>query len=235
MAVLVWAVILVSGILGSQGEAIKKQAPLVCYRCDKVADAVDCTVTEACNSDEQCFTDKYISEEGNVYFTLGCKAKRICDILASFGKREVEEDMTDREKRNIIHLCTQCCASGYCNNKLCTVVTTPVPTRKCQVCTQLEEDPLSCTQIQNCEPHQECYADVVMDQNHQVRHRMGCRSKVMCEAFLHHGHGLSHGRRAVGIGNDAHVAQLCGGCCNSDACNRGGCYTISHYNLTNHG
>uniref|UniRef100_K1QBY2 Uncharacterized protein n=1 Tax=Magallana gigas TaxID=29159 RepID=K1QBY2_MAGGI len=197
MAVLVWAVILVSGILGSQGEAIKKQAPLVCYRCDKVADAVDCTVTEACNSDEQCFTDKYISEEGNVYFTLGCKAKRICDILASFGKREVVEDMTDREKRNIIHLCTQCCASGYCNNKLCTV---------------------------------ECYADVVMDQNHQVRHRMGCRSKVMCEAFLHHGHGLSHGRRAVGIGNDAHVAQLCGGCCNSDACNRGGCYTILGYN-----
>lgn len=48
----------------------------------------------------------------------------------------------------------------------------------------------------------------------------------MCEAFLHHGHGLSHGRRAVGIGNDAHVAQLCGGCCDSDACNRGGCYTI---------
>lgn len=48
----------------------------------------------------------------------------------------------------------------------------------------------------------------------------------MCEAFLHHGHGLSHGRRAVGIGNDAHVAQLCGGCCDSDACNRGGCYTM---------
>ena len=51
----------------------------------------------------------------------------------------------------------------------------------------------------------------------------------MCEAFLTHGHGLSHGRRQVGIGNDAHVAQLCGGCCDTDACNRNGCYTISEY------
>lgn len=35
-----------------------------------------------------------------------------------------------------------------------TFFSAPVPTRKCQVCTQLEEDPLSCTQIQNCEAHQ---------------------------------------------------------------------------------
>lgn len=30
---------------------------------------------------------------------------------------------------------------------------------------------------------QECYADVVMDQNHQVRHRMGCRSKVVSSSI----------------------------------------------------
>ncbi|XP_048778714.1 uncharacterized protein LOC125682292 [Ostrea edulis] len=236
MSSLAGAIFLISGLVCLHGGAVKKQAPFVCYRCDKVADPIDCTVTEACNADEQCFTDKYISEEHNVYFTLGCKAKRICDILASLGKREDDvEDMTYKEKREIIHLCTQCCSSGYCNNKLCTIVTTPKPTRKCQVCLNPEIDPKSCTQIKNCEDHEECFADVVMDQNHQVRHRMGCRSKVMCDIFLHHGHGISHGRRQTGIGNDPHVAQLCGGCCDTDACNKGGCYTIPHYNLTHHG
>ena len=69
-------------------------------------------------------------------------------------------------------------------------------------------------------------ADMNLDNVYQTLFASLCQ---MCEAFLTHGHGLSHGRRQVGIGNDAHVAQLCGGCCDTDACNRNGCYTISEY------
>ncbi|KAK3087145.1 hypothetical protein FSP39_002283 [Pinctada imbricata] len=148
----------------------RRAAPLTCYNCPKVADSVDCQTTTTCEADEQCFTDKYIDEQGNVFFSLSCKSKRVCDILSSLGKRYLPEDLGERERRSVIHLCTQCCAAGMCNNKLCTAITTVKPAARCYHC-DAEEDPESCVDIKTCDDHE------------------------LCEAALQHGGNLHHGKR----------------------------------------
>uniref|UniRef100_A0A194AM67 Uncharacterized protein n=1 Tax=Pinctada fucata TaxID=50426 RepID=A0A194AM67_PINFU len=203
----------------------RRAAPLTCYNCPKVADSVDCQTTTTCEADEQCFTDKYIDEQGNVFFSLSCKSKRVCDILSSLGKRYLPEDLGERERRSVIHLCTQCCAAGMCNNKLCTAITTVKPAARCYHC-DAEEDPESCVDIKTCDDHEECIAEYVYLANGQKRHRLGCRSKRLCEAALQHGGNLHHGKRESN-------KVLCLGCCNDrEGCNHKGCYSIKHINVT---
>ena len=46
---------------------------------------------------------------------------KVCRLLSTLsGKREAENVFG---KRNVIHLCTQCCEKDYCNNAICTDTT----------------------------------------------------------------------------------------------------------------
>ncbi|KAL3871663.1 hypothetical protein ACJMK2_039647 [Sinanodonta woodiana] len=193
----------------------------VCYNCDRVVSPVDCETVITCGADQQCFTDKYVTDENHVLYNLGCKMNKVCSLMAQLGRRDIEDEDSPLDKRNIIHLCTKCCNAGYCNNKLCTDVTTPVPALRCYACNDLES--LSaCETLKNCEPDEECFAETWFTDMHEIRHHLGCRRKQICDIIsMHNTNTVPHGKRQQGT-------HLCNGCCNSSFCNIAGCQNITN-------
>ncbi|KAK3594711.1 hypothetical protein CHS0354_001534 [Potamilus streckersoni] len=90
----------------------------VCLQCLKIAEAHDCETVTNCEADEECFTEQYITQEGHIFFDLGCKSKQICDAINKFGKRSLEQPLK-RQSDGRITLCEECCIGESCNGKGC--------------------------------------------------------------------------------------------------------------------
>ncbi|XP_048241446.1 uncharacterized protein LOC124142866 [Haliotis rufescens] len=67
---------------------------LLCARCDRVTDPLDCTYTTICENDEACHIAQFVTSQGNLFYKLGCKAKQECQAL-HVGRRQNGDTVFD--------------------------------------------------------------------------------------------------------------------------------------------
>ncbi|XP_067660704.1 uncharacterized protein [Haliotis asinina] len=192
-----------------------------CYSCNDRERPQDCENVATCSAGEQCITDKFISEEGHTFFNLGCRPGRVCQILNQFGKRALPGSIS-RHKRNVIHLCTKCCDSDYCNKDLC-ADSTPPPTvqNQCYKCDDLTKTS-QCEFLETCEPDEVCFSEEYLNDNGEFRINLGCQRKVVCDALSS---ALKNNQQA---GRDTGVNHLCNACCRTNHCNLTPCKNITN-------
>ncbi|CAG2186026.1 unnamed protein product [Mytilus edulis] len=87
--------------VNNENESVK------CLDCQNVAQPYDCTTVTECGRHEECYTRKEITDDGNIYYNVGCKDEQVCRAMTPFGKR-------DKSKRATT-ICDKCCNSDLCN------------------------------------------------------------------------------------------------------------------------
>ncbi|KAL4224322.1 Scavenger receptor Cys-rich [Mactra antiquata] len=91
---------------------------LDCYNCSSVRSPSDCHQITVCSNQENCFTEAF-SSNGNIVYSLGCRAQQLCFVPSIVGRSEDK-----------VLQCRECCDSDACNKKLCASVQSTV-----RVCT----------------------------------------------------------------------------------------------------
>lgn len=170
---------------------------LVCYQCDKVAHGRDCNHLAKCGPHEVCSNQRYITQDGHIYYKSGCVAKAFCP--PSTGRKR--SDFSD---------CTECCTQDYCNKDLCDYPKVTELENRCLECDDVES-PSMCRDVVRCGTDQICYADQRYDLGFQAhRFKLGCREKTQCANHIVNLLGRDLEKRA----------SVCHECCSTENCNR---------------
>ncbi|XP_071096460.1 uncharacterized protein [Haliotis cracherodii] len=178
----------------------RRQAGPNCLYCDRVNQPHDCHQKLQCESDEACFTDEYITEQGHIFYKVGCRAQSLCGTGAGKGRR------SDVERKDVaIHVCEDCCTGEYCNRMGCRAG--PPKGRSCYHCDFIKA-PSECEQVKTCEANQQCYIDEVITDEFELRFNLGCVDTYTCGQLNH-----AKGRREEAL------STLCARCCDDDYCN----------------
>ncbi|XP_046367512.2 serine-rich adhesin for platelets-like isoform X2 [Haliotis rufescens] len=178
----------------------RRQAGPNCLYCDRVNQPHDCHQKLQCESDEACFTDEYITEQGHIFYKVGCRAQSLCGTGAGKGRR------SEVERKDVaIHVCEDCCTGEYCNRMGCRAG--PPKGRSCYHCDFIKA-PSECEQVKTCEANQQCYIDEVLTDEFELRFNLGCVDTYTCGQL-----NQAKGRREEAL------STLCARCCDDDYCN----------------
>ncbi|XP_069121762.1 uncharacterized protein [Argopecten irradians] len=167
---------------------------LTCKTCTGVGKPDYCVQTITCQANEDCYTEKVIGDDSNIFFNSGCLTHQICQIKAQ----------TSRSFRSQIHICEECCGLDLCNDHLCNQ-TTSTPTRQCYICNDVA-NPRDCTNKVSCAQDEECFTQEFIAPNLQKRYKLSCETKQRCQLLSLFGRKRS--------------SQLCNECCSGPGCNR---------------
>ncbi|XP_060066069.1 uncharacterized protein LOC132546373 [Ylistrum balloti] len=170
-------------------------ADLTCLECTGVSLPNYCEQTVSCLSNEDCYTERVIGDDSNIFYNSGCLSHEICRLKA----------LTSRTSRSQIHICEECCGVDKCNNHLCNQ-TTSTPTRQCYVCDDVA-NPRDCNNKVTCAQDEECFTQEFVTPSLQKRFRLSCESKQRCQLLS------VFGRKRAST-------QLCNECCSGPGCNR---------------
>ncbi|XP_033732334.1 uncharacterized protein LOC117321853 [Pecten maximus] len=168
---------------------------LTCMECSGVSLPNYCVQTVSCQSNEDCYTERVIGDDSNIFFNSGCLSHQICQLKAQ----------TSRSFRSQIHICEECCGVDMCNSHLCNQTVT-TPTRQCYVCSDVA-NPRDCTNKITCAQDEECFTQEFIASNFQKRYRLSCESRQRCKILSLFGRKRS-------------TSQLCNECCSGPGCNR---------------
>jgi len=165
-----------------------------CYKCDHVADPKDCDHYEQCSVGESCYVQRYMGQQLNDFYRMGCMPNNVCSqsafsLFGSFvGKRQTRstahahaiETRSHSKREEDLLLCLQCCTGDYCNlhGELCGTVASP--NLRCFECDDVE-DPTHCETITECPPNYKCLLHVYYKNNAEApRYDMGCQKDFVC-------------------------------------------------------
>ncbi|XP_052085205.1 uncharacterized protein LOC127722360 [Mytilus californianus] len=167
-------------------------ASLTCLSCsNNLAQPHDCNRVTRCGDHEECFTDRFVTDDGHYYFKVGCRDIDRCISPVAVGRRRD------------INLCSDCCNSTLCNaqqrcgskginlrgGRLC---------YNCQTGTLRADD---CNTITLCSNQQSCQIQQISTIFGESRWKSGCEENTKC---------LSISKNTTSCINN---------CCNSSLCN----------------
>ncbi|XP_052286420.1 SCO-spondin-like isoform X2 [Dreissena polymorpha] len=173
---------------------------LTCLRCDYVVQPRHCQTVISCPEDDSCFVERQTNAFGEIGYSLGCLAKRMCT-----------------NSTNSLNNCTLCCDKDMCNHAGCGEEGYPI--QRGPVCYSCA-NPLPegrCHSIDVCREGEVCSLNG-HDMFGTILYTSGCMQKDHC---------VSH-PGGVLIGKRSHVASTrtrsnglhdCFRCCNADLCN----------------
>ncbi|CAC5391688.1 unnamed protein product [Mytilus coruscus] len=115
-------------------ETWQKARGPVCLQCDQVAQPSDCKNIKLCGDQELCVMQKYVTNDGAVWFDVGCSSSKHCSSITSvLGKRNYDVGVlptaSSTLRRNAIQnilssnirsagdtiVCDKCCFGDLCN------------------------------------------------------------------------------------------------------------------------
>ncbi|XP_071137084.1 delta and Notch-like epidermal growth factor-related receptor [Mytilus edulis] len=205
-----------------QGHQSEGRGP-VCLQCDQVAQPSDCKNVRQCGDQELCIMQKYITNDGNVWFDVGCSGTQHCSPITSIlGKRDYDEGVlpiaSSTLKRNAIQnsissdvrsvgdtvVCEKCCFGDICNaGSMCGTVGF-LHEMICFNCiTTMTTNEERCNTIKLCDKDQKCFIEkVVNGSTSSITWKTGCRHQDECQQLQ-----SSPGTKCLSS------------CCSSDLCN----------------
>ncbi|KAL4218713.1 hypothetical protein ACF0H5_021301 [Mactra antiquata] len=77
-----------------------------CYQCDEVDDPKDCQNRITCADSEQCIVQKYVNDNMDIKYSLGCETVQRCHLLETLSRRSTQ-------------MCNECCDTPGCNRHKC--------------------------------------------------------------------------------------------------------------------
>ncbi|KAK6195937.1 hypothetical protein SNE40_001260 [Patella caerulea] len=166
-----------------------------CRVCSGVASPQFCVQTMQCQPDEECFTERVVGDDDNIFFNSGCLKKGVCAILAQMPS-----------KRSSLQLCDGCCPDDLCNTYICEWPAS-YNRSECYECDGIK-NPRDCRKKVLCEEDELCYTGEYYTENNELLFRVGCETKRRCEILDNFGK-----KRAPEI-------QVCNECCVKSGCNR---------------
>ncbi|XP_071124265.1 uncharacterized protein [Mytilus edulis] len=149
-----------------------------CLDCQNVAQPYDCTTVTECGQYEECYTRKEITDDGNIYYNVGCKDEQICRVMTPFGKR-------DKSKR-ATQICNKCCNSDLCNLKsVCGSKDLILGSGEtiCFACNHGITASQTCNKITLCPQDQLCQIVETANILGQTRYTSGCAHKSQCNSL----------------------------------------------------
>ncbi|XP_021380188.1 uncharacterized protein LOC110467388 [Mizuhopecten yessoensis] len=177
---------------------------LTCMKCTGVGLPSYCVGTVACLSDEDCYTERVIGDDSNIFYNSDCLSHQICQLKAR----------TSRTFRSQIHICEECCGVDKCNSQLCNQ-TSSTSTRQCYVCDDVA-NPRDCTTKIACGQDEECFTQEFISSNLEKRYKLSCESRQRCRILSLFGKKRSS-------------SQLCNECCSGPGCNRHLCPLVGPF------
>ncbi|XP_052673104.1 uncharacterized protein LOC128155443 [Crassostrea angulata] len=195
---------------------------LQCFQCTGVSEPKDCTTVGNCSDHYQCFTDFYVTEQGFLYYDLGCRIEDTCRVLN--GRKRAVANPAKRQFENL-HLCEECCTTDFCNRQGCPdKAVNLVNSTVCLNCADAE-NPGNCDTVDVCNYDEICLATLVLTENFQERYQLRCEKKHVCQDSLSgqfHGHPKS---APLPFGKRQFTFPLteCEYCCDKSFCNSKEC------------
>ncbi|XP_071097308.1 serine-rich adhesin for platelets-like [Haliotis cracherodii] len=144
---------------------------LLCSRCDRVTDPLDCTYMTICEKDEVCHIAQFVTSQGNLFYKLGCKAEQECQALY-VGRRQNGDTVFDE----------RCCTiHPECNRDL-------FKTSKdlsCGSCKDLAS-PSDCEKVTTCRSNEVCERTVYLSDEFFLRYTLQCIQRDYCGGRVLH-------------------------------------------------
>ncbi|XP_061170021.1 mucin-3B-like [Saccostrea echinata] len=195
---------------------------LQCLQCTGVSFPQDCTTVVNCSDHYQCFTDFYVTEQGFLYYDLGCRIEDTCRVLN--GRKRTVTQPVKRQFENL-HLCEECCTKEFCNRQGCPDKTVNmVNGTVCFNCPDAAS-PGTCEKVDVCNYDETCLATLVLTELFQERYQRRCEKKHVCQDSVggqFHGHPKS---LPIAFGKRQFQFPIteCQYCCDDNFCNNKEC------------
>uniref|UniRef100_A0A194AP13 Sodefrin-like factor n=1 Tax=Pinctada fucata TaxID=50426 RepID=A0A194AP13_PINFU len=210
-----------------------------CASCELAPTIGECMLKKTiCGDGEECFLEKVTTDQLTIAFNAGCRSEKVCRIqemlaagsptgrrsLASGDTVSFREKENERNRRNILINCAECCDAipneyGPCNAKLCNQ--RPNATLKqCLKCDNYHAGPNLCTTRDTCQDTEVCHTGIRIVDN-LVRYEYGCEDKHRCKAFIQNINKTDSLGKRDGVG-----VKICDACCDGHECNRKDCFEI---------
>ena len=208
-----------------------------CRQCVGATSLLSCTQSLQCGDDEECYMDKYVTNQHASVYYAGCRASTTCQAGAvphlPAGVQSVS--------------CSKCCdansTSGIeCNVNLCGIQTTVSKATQCYFCDSSRDgsmdevsDPTSCTGVTTCQADEVCGVDDIALSGHTM-HRYTCKNARLC-AFLtkraledmkrcKDPAAIASGLCGSSVGKRSAGMTICTACCGDSMCNYGTCLEV---------
>ncbi|XP_048776689.1 uncharacterized protein LOC125680924 isoform X2 [Ostrea edulis] len=195
---------------------------LQCMQCTGVSEPQDCITSVNCSDKYQCFTDFYVTEQGFVYYDLGCRIEDTCTVLN--GRKRAIPKPAKRQFENL-HLCEECCSTDFCNRQGCPDNTVNlVNNTVCFNCPDAA-NPGTCVKADVCNYDETCLATLVLTEMFQERYHLRCEKKQVCDSSVggqFHGHPKS-ASMVFGKRQFHFPITECQYCCDTSFCNNKEC------------
>ncbi|KAH3746718.1 uncharacterized protein LOC127847089 [Dreissena polymorpha] len=188
----------------------------MCYKCDDVAQASDCTNIVTCGAHEECFVQRFIASNLRQYFKLGCLQTDVCthnqESLFGFGFQTVQtvgkrsqdsgpevskkmaRDVTSinrksRETDEDMVLCLECSDDKQTQISKCG--SPPTTSRRCFKCDNVAS-PKECEAIVECGIDESCFVALqpLPIHNGKLAYTMGCQRAPTCKTLMSVQHSI---------------------------------------------
>ncbi|XP_048241418.1 uncharacterized protein LOC124142838 isoform X2 [Haliotis rufescens] len=144
---------------------------LLCARCDRVTDPLDCTYTTICEKDEACHTAHFVTSQGNLFYKLGCKAKQECQAL-HVGRRQNGDTVFDE----------RCCTIHPECNRDIFKTSKDLSCGSCKAVTS----PSDCEKVTTCRSNEVCERTVYLSDQFFLRYTLQCIQRAYCGGHVLH-------------------------------------------------
>ncbi|CAC5360997.1 unnamed protein product [Mytilus coruscus] len=137
---------------------------LKCLDCPNVAQPYDCTTVTDCGQHGECYTEQEITDDGNVYFNVGCKDESLCQIVETtniLGQTRYTSGCAHKSQcvswSDNSNDCTgtRCCSQQLCNTKCDNAVvhtnTIPMQTHEARTTSTTSNTSTTTTPNMNCD------------------------------------------------------------------------------------
>ncbi|XP_076078998.1 protein lin-12-like [Mytilus galloprovincialis] len=202
-----------------QGQQSEARGP-VCLQCDQIAQPSDCKNIKRCEDQELCVMQKYVTNNGAVWFDVGCSSSKHCSSITSvLGKRNYDvgilpsalSTLRSNAKQHILSsyirsagdtiVCEKCCFGDLCNaGSMCETIGF-LHEMVCLHC--VTTNAAACNTIELCDKDQKCFIEkVVNSSTSNIAWKTGCRHKDVCQQL-----------------QSSPGTECLSSCCSSDLCN----------------
>lgn len=196
---------------------------LQCMQCTGVSSPEDCLTKVTCSDLYQCFTDFYVTEQGFLYYDLGCRIDQLCQVLSGQHTRAL---LVEKRQFTNLHLCEECCTTDFCNRQGCPENSvTRVNNTLCFNC-QDANNPAKCDTVDVCNHDEICLAALVLTESFQERYQLRCEKKHICDRLVGgQFYGQPNQTLPIALGRRQIQFPLteCQYCCESSFCNNKVC------------
>ncbi|XP_071138664.1 uncharacterized protein [Mytilus edulis] len=170
-----------------------RHAKIRCLEGVRLTSPLDTTIVTECGDHEVCAVERYVTNDGIIFYNVGCKDRQLC-IANPLGPGKGDETF----------ICRHCCDDkDLCNMNQCGArVNLPVGSTICYSC-PLAMDANKCNHITLCDRDSACSIKQTQNLIGKPRWSHGCSEKTQCATIA-----------------QSNPQGICSFCCDTELCNR---------------